>query len=306
MAVDSFYDSSFELRNSISDLGVDFELTFDNLYSPSENESFFGLEMSGDCVVDKTSIRKKEIEEEDRWMSYKYRRIDEDGADEEKRKARLVRNRESALLSRQRKKHYVEELEDKVKSLQSVITDLHSKVSYFMSENATLKQTVGPAGKGMCWPPPSGLMYPWMMMPFPAYLGSHRVVPLLPIPSLKPQRSVAKVKKSEAKTKKVASVSVLGLIFCLFLFGALVPFVVRGTVLDVSVNSSSSSSSSRGYDSELLVASLFVPRNEKLVKLDGNLIIHPVSANKKDKLNSTAANGEMKQWFSEGVAGKIT
>lgn len=127
-----------------------------------------------------------------------------------------------------------------------------------------------------------------------------------PIPRLKPQRSVAKVKKSEAKTKKVASVSVLGLIFCLFLFGALVPFVVRGTVLDVSVNSSSSSSSSRGYDSELLVASLFVPRNEKLVKLDGNLIIHPVSANKKDKLNSTAANGEMKQWFSEGVAGKIT
>ncbi|KAJ4905084.1 bZIP transcription factor 49 [Raphanus sativus] len=170
-----------------------------------------------------------------------------------------------------------------------------------MSENATLKQTVGPAGKGMCWPPPSGLMYPWMMMPFPAYLGSHRVVPLLPIPSLKPQRSVAKVKKSEAKTKKVASVSVLGLIFCLFLFGALVPFVVRGTVLDVSVNSSSS----RGYDSELLVASLFVPRNEKLVKLDGNLIIHPVSTSKEDKLNSTAANGEMKQWFLEGVAGPM-
>ncbi|CAF2266051.1 hypothetical protein YC2023_044469 [Brassica napus] len=316
-AVDSFYNSSFEIENSISDLDVDFELTFDDLYFPSENESFFipvdvEEEATTTCKTSMTK-RKKEIEEDD-----------------EKRDARLVRNRESALLSRQRRKHYVEELEDKVKSLQSVITDLNSKVSYFMSENASLRLTVGP-GKGMCWPP----LVPWM-----PYLGSHQVVPLLPIPRLKPQRPVAKVKK----TKKVASVSVLGLLFCLFLFGALVPIIVNvsygGRVLDVSVNSSSGRgnlSATENYvplgnGSELLGASLFVPRNEKLVKLDGNLIIHSILASEEDtasdstrtrdmskylntekrktddskeKLNSTRTNGEVQQWFREGVAGPM-
>ncbi|KAF8044714.1 hypothetical protein N665_7184s0002 [Sinapis alba] len=308
------------------------------------------------CKTNKTKRKR----EEDRSMSGKYMRLDD-----EKRDARLIRNRESALLSRQRKKHYVEELEDKVKNLQTIITDLNSKVSYFMSENVTLRQTVG-SGKGMCWPPSSGMYpmpYPWT--PFPAYLGSHQVVPLLPIPRLKPQRSLAKVKKSsEAKTKKVASVSFLGLLFCLFLFGALVPIVnvsYGGRVLDVSVNSSRRVQCGRGSDqgvgrnvsvslgngSELLVASLFVPRNEKLVKLDGSLIIHSISASEKDiasetkpelrssdstrtrdmskhlytekqkallssvsddskdKLNSTTSNGEMQQWFREGVAGPM-
>ncbi|CAF1850404.1 hypothetical protein HID58_060850 [Brassica napus] len=324
-AVDSFYNSSFELGNSISDLDVDFELTFEDLYFPSEGESFFiPVEVEEKATTTcKTSMTKRKNEiEEDTSRSYKYRRMDEE--DDEKKEARLVRNRESALLSRQRRKHYVEELEDKVKNLQSVITDLNSKVSYFASENATLRHKVGP-GKGMCWPP-CGM-----------YLGSGQVVPLLPIPRLKPQRSVAKVKK----TKKVASVSVLGLLFCLFLFSALAPIIVNvsygGRVLDVSVNNSS----------ELLVASLFVPRNEKLVKLDGNLIIHSISASEKDtasetkparrssdstnirdmskhlntekqkafpsscsddskeKLNSTTSNGEMQQWFREGVAGPM-
>ncbi|KAG2325630.1 hypothetical protein Bca4012_040130 [Brassica carinata] len=323
---DSFYNSSFELD-------VDFELTFEDLYFPSENESFSipvdATEATIACKKTSTAKRKQESEEDD---------------DEGKRRARLVRNRESALLSRQRRKHYVEELEDKVKSLQSVITDLNSKVSYFMSENATLRHTVG-SGKGMCWPP-SGLYptpyNPWM--PFQAYLGSHQVVPLLPIPRLKPQRSLGEVKRSEGKTKKVASVSVLGLLFCLFLFGALAPIVnvsYGGRVLDVSVNSRSSRASVP------LVASLFVPRNEKLVKLDGSLIIHSVLASEKDmasetkpalrssdstrtrdmskhlntekrkamsssgsddsqeKLNSTTSNGEMQRWFREGVAGPM-
>ncbi|CAN6829309.1 unnamed protein product [Brassica oleracea] len=289
-AVDSFYNSSFELGNSISDLDVDFELTFEDLYF-SENESFFiPVEVEEEATTTcKTSMTKRKNEiEEDTWRSYKYRRMDE-GEDDEKKEARLVRNRESALLSRQRRKHYVEELEDKVKNLQSVITDLNSKVSYFASENATLRHKVGP-GKGMCWPPCGmyPMSYPWM--PFPAHLGSRQVVPLLPIPRLKPQRSVAKVKK----TKKVASVSVLGLLFCLFLFSALAPIIVNvsygGRVLDVSVNNSSrrgnlsatENSLPLGNGSELLVASLFVRRNEKLVKLDGNLIIHSVSASGKD------------------------
>ncbi|CAH2063955.1 unnamed protein product [Thlaspi arvense] len=353
----------------------------------------------------KTSItkRKKENEEDSSEESRKnkYRRSDEDGGeeDDEKKIAKLIRNRESAQLSRQRKKHYVEELQDKAKNLQSTITDLNSKISYFMAENATLRQQVGP-GRGMCRPrhqppPPSGVYpplapmpYPWM--PCPAYMvkpqGSQ--VPLLPIPRLKPQQSVAKVKKSESKrskatTKKVASVSALGLLFCLVLFGALAPIVklnygnafygeydqLRGRVLDVNGRLDASVISKRahcGRDSdqgvgrnvsarensvppgngvEPLVASLFVPRNEKLVKMDGNLIIHSVltsenegesgvalrlsdstrtgemskhlnsekrkalsssgSDGSKDKLNSTTANGEMQQWFREGVAGPM-
>ncbi|KAK8971010.1 hypothetical protein KSP40_PGU020023 [Platanthera guangdongensis] len=63
--------------------------------------------------------------------------------EEEKRKARLIRNRESAQLSRQRKKNYVEELEDKVRSMQSTITELNSKISVIMAENSSLKQQLG-------------------------------------------------------------------------------------------------------------------------------------------------------------------
>ncbi|KAF8047114.1 hypothetical protein N665_3201s0003 [Sinapis alba] len=291
---DSFYNSSF-------DLDVDFELTFDDLYFPSENESFFlpvdatNLESSEATIASSSSSKvvddqkfkveeeaatttcktnkTKRKREEDRSMSGKYMRLDD-----EKRDARLIRNRESALLSRQRKKHYVEELEDKVKNLQTIITDLNSKVSYFMSENVTLRQTVG-SGKGMCWPPSSGMYpmpYPWM--PFPAYLGSHQVVPLLPIPRLKPQRSLAKVKKSsEAKTKKVASVSFLGLLFCLFLFCALAPIVnvsYGGRVLDVSVNSSRRVQCGRALNCVHLTPqgpgiclSTFIPKSGKLCHL---------------------------------------
>ena len=59
--------------------------------------------------------------------------------DEEKRKTRLMRNRESAQLSRKRKKHYGEELEDKLRSMHSTITELNSKISYVMAKNAVLR-----------------------------------------------------------------------------------------------------------------------------------------------------------------------
>ncbi|KAG6571758.1 bZIP transcription factor 17, partial [Cucurbita argyrosperma subsp. sororia] len=72
--------------------------------------------------------------------------------DEEKKKARLMKNRESAQLSRHRKKHYVEELEDKLRSIHSTIAELNSKISYVMTENAGLRQQL--SGNGMCQPPP--------------------------------------------------------------------------------------------------------------------------------------------------------
>jgi hypothetical protein len=151
-----------------------------------------------------------------------------------------MRNRESAQLSRQRKKRYVEELEEKVKSMHSVINDLNSKISFIVAENATLRQQLG--GGGVSGPPPGvypppplpGIHFPWV----PGYAmrphGSH--VPLVPIPRLKPHQTAAAAKvskkpevkksvenKSKAKTKKVASVSLLGLLFVALVFGAFVP-----------------------------------------------------------------------------------
>ncbi|KAI9124477.1 hypothetical protein K1719_004399 [Acacia pycnantha] len=294
---------------------------------------------------------------------------EEDG----RRKARLMRNRESAQLSRQRKKHYVEELEEKVRSMHSTITDLSSKVSFVMAENAGLRQQLG-AG-GMCPPPPAPGMhphppmapmtYPWV--PYAPYVvkpqGSQ--VPLVPIPRLKshqsqsaPKAKKSDNKKTEGKTKKVASISLLGLLFFLFLFGGLVPLVnVKFGDMGDNVPRRSISANDRLYgqhqgkawevgghinksegekgvrfasgnlsisdrmlyekghkleetlrqqdspyrmnsddfvhrgnasEREPLLASLYVPRNDKLVKIDGNLIIHSVLATEKAMASDTA------------------
>ncbi|CAL1385822.1 unnamed protein product [Linum trigynum] len=275
------------------------------------------------------------------------------GEEDEKKKARLMRNRESAQLSRQRKKHYVEELEDKVRAMHSAIADLNGKVSYFMAENASLRQQLG-GGNGMCpppmYPPPMAPMaYPWM--PCPPYFVKPQAsqVPLVPIPRLKPQQPVAcakskkgetPAKKSETKTKKVASVSLLGLLFFIFMFGGLLPVInvkyggpgenvdrrfhdsfsdqhFRGRVLvaDGHSNRSSDNSINRihcekskngGADhipkpggfahpdnsSEQLHASLYVPRNDKLVKIDGNLIIHCILAS--ERTTTTTESQEKK------------
>ncbi|KAK9170539.1 hypothetical protein Syun_002679 [Stephania yunnanensis] len=251
--------------------------------------------------------------------------------EEDKRKARQVRNRESAQLSRQRKKQYVEELEDKVRSMHAMISDLNDKVSSFMAENASLREQLS---SGAVYPPPpmSSMPYPWYPYTYPMNRQGSQV-PLVPIPKLKRQKPISAPlelanetdsKKGQSKTKKVASVSFLGLLFFLVLFGGIVPFVnnrygermevgygefgssfgyggsvrwPQGRVLTVngtygggergygkgteSEHSSMVNSdgfASAGNASEPLVASLYVPRNDKLVKIDGNLIINSVLA----------------------------
>ncbi|XP_068330175.1 bZIP transcription factor 17-like [Pyrus communis] len=322
--------------------------------------------------------RKKEIDEGNaESRSAKYRRSENNNNnnnaasvnvsasandEDEKRKARLIRNRESAQLSRQRKKHYVEELEDKVRAMHSTIADLNNRISYVMAENATLKQQLStpppPSHLGMHpHPPMPPMAYPWM--PYSPYVvnpqGSQSL--LVPIPRLKSQQPAAAPKskksdskKSEGRTKKVASISFLGLLFFILLFGGLVPMVNvnfsgvmdrgfggssyvsdrfngqnRGRLLNVhgyfngSEEIIGSGISDGKFDisnkirhekghhtrngpkeqgsrptpgsdefarlqntsSEPLVASLYVPRNDKLVKIDGNLIIHSVLASEK-------------------------
>lgn len=329
-------------------------------------------EMGKNCLTK----RKKEHEEANiESRSSKFRRsampvdsgLDVGNDEEEKRKARLMRNRESAQLSRQRKKHYVEELEDKVRAMHSTITDLNSKISFMMAENASLRQQLS-GGGGMCPQPPPGMYpphpsmappmaYPWMHCAPYVVKPQGSQVPLVPIPRLKTQQPVSapKPKKESKKTKKVASISLLGLLFFMLLFGGLVPIVnvqyggigekvpggsvyvrnrfndkYHGRVLTVSGHLNGSDDTlgglykfannkdcergrvggkeskvepkeqrsrplpdSDGFDpfnnsSEPLVASLYVPRNDKLVKIDGNLIIHSIMASEKAMASRTS------------------
>ncbi|KAL9249853.1 bZIP transcription factor 17-like protein [Drosera capensis] len=303
----------------------------------------------------KEAIEEDEMEEDDVSRVSKVSKSGVVDEEDQRRKARLMRNRESAQLSRQRKKQYVEELEDKVRSMHATITDLNSRISFMMAENATLRQQLT-GGAGVCVAPPvpaphpgmypmAPVGYPWM--PCPPYVvkpqGSQ--VPLVPIPRLKPQQPApapkvskkSEGKKSEGKTKKVASISLLGFLFFMMLFGGLVPMInvkyggvgselglisgrfddghagkvlrfeshVNGTQggsggkfdhvnghcvgmncrrlagTDMEPNKEHLKSGSVDNSSEPLVASLYVPRNDKLVKIDGNLIIHSIMATEK-------------------------
>ncbi|XP_072151359.1 bZIP transcription factor 60-like [Setaria viridis] len=153
--------------------------------------------------------------------------------DEMKQRARLVRNRESAHLLRQRKKEYMEELEGKVKAMQATIADLCTRISCITAENAALKQQLGGAGAA---PPPPMPLYPAVYplpMPWmhPAYAMHGSQIPLMPIPRLKPQQPAPAVAKPPAKkarkANKVASVSLLGLLCLVMLCGCLIPTVNR-------------------------------------------------------------------------------
>ena len=251
--------------------------------------------------------------------------------------------------------------------MHSVINDLNSKISFIAAENATLRQKLGGAGvsgppPGVYPPPPlPGIHFPWV----PGYAmrphGSH--VPLVPIPRLKPQQAAAagkvskkpEVKKSvesksktRTKTKKVASISLLGLLFVALVFGAFVPgfnhsLGMRGRSDNVmfgnfghsdarvfsvtnhgkgpkgGLNSSDIISTDPGMvtghadgagqkhraandSSEILPALLYVPRNGKHVKINGNLIIHSVLASEKAVAHKASNVQSVKDYKETSVA----
>ncbi|KAK1427050.1 hypothetical protein QVD17_15732 [Tagetes erecta] len=338
--------SSPDSRNSVVDQKVKRE-TVSSFVLKRKNESCDVNDVNSELRTNKYR-RSNETTEDSNHNSNE---VDEK---DEKKKARLIRNRESAQLSRQRKKHYVEELEDKVRAMHATIQDLNARITYFAAENANLKQqmVVGGAGggAGMCSPPvmypphpamaPMG--YPWM--PCPPYVvkpqGSQ--VPLVPIPRLKPQQPAASQKckkvevkkaaegtsKSKPKTKKVAGISFIGLLLFILLFGGLVPIMnVRFGGVTVTVTDGVYSGKGSDYklynqnhhgrvlmgddhvngsnlnSSEPLVASLYVPRNDKLVKIDGNLIIHSVLASEK-AMASREEEGMSKKDDDTGLASR--
>lgn len=304
---------------------------------PARAESPVSGGSSHESVVTSRDV-KQEDENKSNW-SLKRKTRSEDTTesenpkcedDDEKKQARLVRNRESAQLSRQRKKKYVEELEEKVKSMHSVINDLNSRISYVMAENATLRQQLGGnlAQPGV-YPPP-GMHFPWI----PGYAlrphGAH--LPVVPIPRLKPQTPAPakKPKKSESKkAKKVASISILGLIFVMMFFGAIFPaFTTKlgdeGTNFGKKaiINSHSGLNSSEeilscgkkchtgesGFannSSETLPAMLYVPRNGKHVQINGNLIIQSVLASEQAMANKRKPAKEVEEATSLAVAGYV-
>lgn len=302
--------------------------------------------------------------------------------EEEKRRAKMMRNRESAQLSRQRKKQHVDELEEKVRMMHSTINELNSKISYLMAENASLRQHAPPTG----YPPPGAfapLHFPWI--PGYALKPQGSQVPLVAIPRLKPQlatpapkakKSVSK--KSESKTMKMASVSLIGLFVTMLMVCGALPGVnfwnggneidlghskyrilkpTEGRILNVRGHPSAlnntrevvtcngkqdfregggidrvtgsrcedikvtpglepkrSSPWSSGAEavsaqshnsSENLPALLYLPRNGKHVKINGNLIIHSVLASEKAMQQAKARQSSQVKETGLAVSGKV-
>lgn len=158
--------------------------------------------------------------------------------EDERRLARLMRNRESAQLSRQRKKVYVDELEEKIKTMASTIAELNNTINLISAENINLRRQLGLFG-----PPPvqaGGManMAPWMGAYPPGPMMGNRFMvpgaqaPLVPIPRWKSQQAlpVKKTKKPKSepqeksaspkaskRTKKVAGIAAAGLFFFVFI-----------------------------------------------------------------------------------------
>ncbi|KAG6411767.1 hypothetical protein SASPL_129851 [Salvia splendens] len=330
-----------------------------NMPSPESNES------NCDGGVKEMNCPSPDSQGSGNFVSDSNNRVARSGNEEdEKRKARLLRNRESAQLSRQRKKNYVEELEDKVRSMHSTIQDLNSKISYIMAENATMKQQmgVGSTAPPAVVPPPGMYTHPAMMYPWMPYAQPYKVKSgLAPMVNVRYGGAREAFRGGESYIAGGFSENHPGRVL-----------MVNGTGFDEKHSGRRDYSSvyhgQRGQESpgdpradesvclgngtEPLAASLYVPMNNKLVKIDGNLIIHSVLASEKamasnqngggetglavpvdlapaipgqdvgrngarhpllralgavdkDGMKSTATDGRLQKWFSEGLAGNF-
>jgi len=101
-------------------------------------------------TIDKTNIENSEDNKKRKRNIKKDEIIDETCLSEKdaKRQQRLIKNRESAQASRERKKSYVKGLEDNVKTLSSTNSNLTSKVVTLEEENQLLRQQLERAIKG--------------------------------------------------------------------------------------------------------------------------------------------------------------
>ncbi|GAQ85622.1 basic region leucin zipper [Klebsormidium nitens] len=135
--------------------------------------------------------------------------------DVEKLQERLMRNRESAQLSRQRKKAYMEEMASRIRSLSTTVSELNTTIAHLSAENASLRHQLAfylPPGTApplpAVGPPYMAQTVPGMRPLYPApgpiayggYPGVMRpgYAPPVPIPRLSVQ-SAASAKKATTK-----------------------------------------------------------------------------------------------------------
>lgn len=96
------------------------------------------------CEAESFGLQNQEVPEDQQSDHSDADRKGEGGdEDDEKRRARLMRNRESAQLSRQRKKVYVDELEGKLRTMTATVAELNATISHLTAENVNLRRQLG-------------------------------------------------------------------------------------------------------------------------------------------------------------------
>lgn len=194
------------------------------------------------CEAESFGLQNLEVPEDQQSDHSDADRKGEGGdEDDEKRRARLMRNRESAQLSRQRKKVYVDELEGKLRTMTATVAELNATISHLSAENVNLRRQLGyyfPA-PGVCPPRPGMPMHVLPMGPYPGMVAGRPMfpggqMPPVPIPRMKAQTPARSSKRAKAGATKeggdkkrtklkaagAASMAVMGLLCVAMVFGS--------------------------------------------------------------------------------------
>ncbi|BDA44244.1 probable bZIP transcription factor 28 [Coccomyxa sp. Obi] len=164
-----------------------------------------------------------------------------DGEEEQKRQARMQRNRESAMQSRQRRKMQLEELERRNAELQTQNTHLTGLVAGLSAENAALRHQLAAVQGNSSAPPgvpaqpgtvpvPARMPVPYMpWLPGMPYIGPTPKVAIQRLPVTRPEPasgSGARTKKVDTKKRArvAAGSTALLALCCFFVFMGPVPF----------------------------------------------------------------------------------
>eukprot|EP01080_Neovahlkampfia_damariscottae_P008406 gene8406-231_t len=152
------HTTAFELLETLKDendfdfsiLPEDTIISSPESYGSSSTEDDFDVQslISGQNVNSQTdSLVSSFLNENDKTSSKKRRREKKEEVDPKKQQ-RLIKNRESAQASRERKKNYVKDLEGTVSNLTSNNRDLSTKVLSLEEENNRLREQLQRAMKG--------------------------------------------------------------------------------------------------------------------------------------------------------------
>ena len=185
----SNHKASMESGNGYKGLDDSIDLNFPSLeYQRSGNCGMNNLVSSSSNVVNNSMECGVAAEQQIRLKDLKRKKVSDDSNNafkheksefvvdgsnirnvssekDEKKKSKLERDRVNSQTYRNRRKHYVEKLEDNVRTMQSTIQELNRMISHLTLENATLKTQMGSTSQ---IPPPHGMnpyhtiRSPWM------------------------------------------------------------------------------------------------------------------------------------------------